>query len=341
MTQAANYSVPLVGPSTPTNFAQRIDDTFDAIISGHSGSARPAYAVAGMIWEDTSVANETRLYFYDGAQDILVAVVDTANDRVELAPQPLVDVASAGTTDIGAVKSRNIRVTGTTTITSFGTIRAGTTKTVYFAAALTVTYNATSLITPTGASLAVSAGDSIDLVSLGSGNWRVLRHVKSSQANINYATPVVNPNTAAVLFTGIPAGVKRITAHITAMSFSAAGAGTVRLGVAGAVQNTSYGTVATDFANSAAQTIAAVDTTGVRVTQSSSTGPFSGAVVFERASSSGNVWTYKAFNTYGTSGSQTLTSGTVTLTGDPDRLQFTTVAGTPLINGTMNISWEF
>jgi hypothetical protein len=176
MTQATTYSVPLVGPASPTVMAQRIDDNFDAIISGHSGSARPAYAVAGMIWEDTSVANETRLYFYDGTQDILVAVVDTANDRVELAPQPLVDVASAGTTDIGAVKTRNIRVTATVAITSFGTIRAGTTRTVYFAAALTMTYNATSLITPTGASLVVAAGDSIDLVSLGGGNWRVLRH---------------------------------------------------------------------------------------------------------------------------------------------------------------------
>ncbi|MDR7147141.1 hypothetical protein [Rhizobium sp. BE258] len=159
--------------------------------------------MAGTIWEDTSVAGETRLWFFDGSQDILVAVVDTANDRIELAPQPLVDVASAATTDIGAAKSRNIRATGTATIASFGTIRAGTTKTVYFAAALTVTYNATSLITPTGADLLILAGDSLDLVSLGSGNWRVLRHVRASSAWQQISKTTISGSPSLIDFTNL------------------------------------------------------------------------------------------------------------------------------------------
>jgi hypothetical protein len=236
MTQATTYSVPLVGPATPTVMAQRIDDNFDAIISSHSGSARPAYAVAGMIWEDTSVANETRLWFYDGAQDILVAVVDTANDRVELAPQPLVDIASAATTDIGAVKSRNIRVTGTTTITSFGTVRAGTTRTVYFAAALSVTYNATSLITPTGGSLAVAAGDSVDLVSLGAGNWRVLRYVMTSPIK---RSSTVTLSGSAVDF-AIPAGVQRISFSLADVSTNGTAVINLQLGTAASVENSGY-----------------------------------------------------------------------------------------------------
>lgn len=39
--------------------------------------------------------------------------------------QPFADVASATTTDLGAVASDNVRITGTTTITSFGTVGGG------------------------------------------------------------------------------------------------------------------------------------------------------------------------------------------------------------------------
>jgi len=239
MSQATTWSVPLVGPASPTVMAQRIDDSLDALLSGNSGSSRPAYAVAGTIWEDTSVANETRLWFYDGTADILVAVVDTTNDRVDLAPQPLVDVASAATTDIGAVKSRNIRITGTTTITSLGTVRAGTTRTLYFAAALTLTYNATSLITPTGADIAITAGSSVDVVSLGSGNWRVQRHVASASGPIKIGTVNMTSGTA-VDFTGIPAGVKRLILVMRGITTSGSWAGIVRLGTSGGILNSGY-----------------------------------------------------------------------------------------------------
>ncbi|WP_210422022.1 hypothetical protein [Rhizobium leguminosarum] len=82
MTQATIYSVPLVGPATPTVMAQRIDDNFDAIISGHSGSSRPSYAVAGMVWEDTSVAGTVTVKFYDGSDDIVLWSVNTSTNVV-------------------------------------------------------------------------------------------------------------------------------------------------------------------------------------------------------------------------------------------------------------------
>lgn len=172
MTQATTWSVPLVGPATPTVMAQRTDDSFDALLSGHSGSARPTYAVAGTIWEDTSVAGKTRIYFYDGSTDILLTAVDTVNDRVEYAPQPFVDVASAATTDIGAATSKHVRVTGTTTITSFGTASAGTVRRVKFAGVLTLTYNSTSLILYSPSNVTTYAGLVMEFVSEGSGNWR-------------------------------------------------------------------------------------------------------------------------------------------------------------------------
>jgi hypothetical protein len=57
MTQATTWSVPLLGQATPTLLTQRIDDSFDALLSGHSGSARPSYAVAGTVWQDKCCGN--------------------------------------------------------------------------------------------------------------------------------------------------------------------------------------------------------------------------------------------------------------------------------------------
>jgi hypothetical protein len=82
-----------------------------------------------------------------------------------------VDVASATTTDIGAVASDKVRITGTTTITGLGTVTSGTRRTVRFAAALKLTHNATTLILPGSANITTAANDTADFVSLGSGNW--------------------------------------------------------------------------------------------------------------------------------------------------------------------------
>ena len=337
MTQAANYSVPLVGPASPTVMAQRIDDNFDAIISGHSGSARPAYAVAGMIWEDTSVVGETRLYFYDGSQDILVAVVDTTNDRVELAPQPLVDVASAATTDIGAVKSRNIRVTGTTTITSFGTVRAGTTRTLYFAAALTVTYNATSMITPTGVSLAASAGDSIDLVSLGGGNWRVLRHVRKGGLT-KIGTLSLSSGTAAD-FAGLPAGLQRLVLIGRNVTMNANHLLVARMGTAG-------GSVSSGYTGNASTT---TQSSGVGVSPETSGVPldatnganFVKQFVLELVRGDLNEWSYHA-QAYQASDRSLAVQGSVDLGGEITQFRVTTVAGSPTFTaGKVTLYGEF
>ena len=85
-------------------------------------------------------------------------------------------VASATTTDIGAVLSSYIQVTGTTTITGLGTIAAGTTKTLEFAGALTLTHNGTSLILPNAANITTVTGDVAEFVSEGSGNWRCMSY---------------------------------------------------------------------------------------------------------------------------------------------------------------------
>lgn len=72
MSQPATWGVPLVGPVTPAAYATRADDSLDALLSQHSGASRPAYAVAHTLWAKTISAGLAELYWYDGADDILV-----------------------------------------------------------------------------------------------------------------------------------------------------------------------------------------------------------------------------------------------------------------------------
>ena len=94
------------------------------------------------------------------------------------------DIASAATTDIGAVEGLAHDITGTTTITAFGTVRAGIWKILKFEGALTLTHNATSLILPGGANITTADGDIAILMSEGSGNWRCVSYFKAASLYI-------------------------------------------------------------------------------------------------------------------------------------------------------------
>ena len=89
------------------------------------------------------------------------------------------DIASATTTDIGAMSGNYGDVTGTTTITGLGTVQAGTFRVVRFTGALTLTHNATSLLLPNNASnITTAANDTAGFVSLASGNWKCVWYQK-------------------------------------------------------------------------------------------------------------------------------------------------------------------
>lgn len=104
-----------------------------------------------------------------------------------------IDVASATTTDIGAVLSKSVNITGTTTITGLGTVAAGTEKSIKFAGILTFTHNATSLILPGGANITTAAGDTCEAVSLGSGNWLVRSYTQVAATVGGVPTGAVMP----------------------------------------------------------------------------------------------------------------------------------------------------
>jgi len=79
MSQATTWGVPQVGPVSPSVYAGRDQDAFDALLSCHRGAARPSYAVAGTIWAKTIDATEEQLYLFDGTSDIYIGKLDLTN----------------------------------------------------------------------------------------------------------------------------------------------------------------------------------------------------------------------------------------------------------------------
>ncbi|MCK5611030.1 hypothetical protein KAR91_54660 [Candidatus Pacearchaeota archaeon] len=84
MSQPTTWGVPLVTPATPTEYATRDDDSLDALLNGHIGAARPAYAVQGTVWLKDTGASPVSIeqYFFDGVADILSATLDVATGNV-------------------------------------------------------------------------------------------------------------------------------------------------------------------------------------------------------------------------------------------------------------------
>jgi hypothetical protein len=293
----------------------------------------------------------------------------------DLASAAPVDIASAATTDIGAATSPNVRITGTTGITSLGTVAAGTRRFLAFAAALTLTHNATSLILPGAANITTAAGDTAVARSLGSGNWviesfaraaglpigqiatsRVLGR-RSAGAGAIEDIPVGNDSASISLginrgtelattsgtekdFTGIPAGVRRITVMLDQVSTNGASNLTVRLGSSGGIVATGYDGIV-GYGDSGVTGAWAVISTGFDIYNGGAGDVNDGIMML--VNQSGNLWrcTYGGFLTTPAKYS-TRTNGRVSLSGALTQLRLTTTAGTPTFDlGAVNIMWEF
>jgi hypothetical protein len=84
----------------------------------------------------------------------------------------------------------HIKSSGPATINSFGSLPAGSRFILNFEVAVTLQYNATSLIIPGAADIITAAGDSIMIVSEGSGNWRVIGFFPGSGLPVGTVTAV-------------------------------------------------------------------------------------------------------------------------------------------------------
>jgi hypothetical protein len=181
-----SLNVPTTGPVSPTAMAGDINAAADALVSKNSGASAPANFPTSpgapttyQEWADTSPgASITDLKLYDGASWLPTGSMDGVNHVW----MPKVGgnsdtIASGATVDVGSKRSAYITITGSvpgTPITSFGSnalLTTGETKFLRFAAAGILTYNAASMILPGAADLPFNAGDSLQALYLGGGNW--------------------------------------------------------------------------------------------------------------------------------------------------------------------------
>ncbi|MCB1888115.1 MAG: tail fiber protein [Rhodocyclaceae bacterium] len=95
MSQATAWGVPSSAPATPTEMAGRMNSSLDALLSGHSGTARPPYAVAGTVWVDTSSGTWV-LNLYDGSTDIPLMDINPTTHTTAAVSQAGVISAYAG-----------------------------------------------------------------------------------------------------------------------------------------------------------------------------------------------------------------------------------------------------
>jgi hypothetical protein len=121
------------------------------------------------------------------------------------------DIASASTTDIGAVIGLFHDITGTTTITGFGTVSAGIWKILKFEGILTLTYNATSLILPGAANITTAVGDMLMATSEGSGNWRVNWYTSAASS----PSSLIPQNSKSVAYTTVLSDIGKHILHPT------------------------------------------------------------------------------------------------------------------------------
>lgn len=78
-----------IDPSTKsgTQLASDLNAFRDTLYTQHSGATRPSYIQAGQVWLDTSAAPLWLVKIYDGADDIVVARVDTSGNVYTVAPK--------------------------------------------------------------------------------------------------------------------------------------------------------------------------------------------------------------------------------------------------------------
>ena len=155
---------------------------------------------------------------------------------------------------------------------------------------------------------------------------------------INSATAQNTTSGTVIDFTGIPAGVKRVTVMFNGVSTSGTNLLLIQVG-SGSPQSTGYVSTTTNLQNGAAASVN-TSTSGFAIYQNNASEAGYGAFILCNVGS--NAWVCSGSVSI-TSGATVhiSTSGGVTLSGVLDRVRITTVGGTDTFDaGTINILYE-
>ena len=156
---------------------------------------------------------------------------------------------------------------------------------------------------------------------------------------INSRTAVASTSGTSIDFTGIPAGVKRITVMLSGVSTSGAGALAFRLGTSGGFEVTGYVSGTT---RAAASTLAATSvTTSFFINNDNAAYALNGNIVFTLLNPATNTWTATGMFGDLTTIFNYFVAGSKSLTGTLTQVRVLTANGTDTFDaGSINILYE-
>jgi hypothetical protein len=150
----------------------------------------------------------------------------------------------------------------------------------------------------------------------------------------------VSASSTSVDFTGIPAGVRRITVMFYRISTNGTSSIQVQLGDSGGIETTGYEVVSTYINNSADNLSYTSGFVFRQVSGLAATGTQSGQIVFNLIDASANRWTGSGSLSW-TINPIMLNAGSKELSATLDRVRITTVNGTDTFDaGSINILYE-
>lgn len=156
---------------------------------------------------------------------------------------------------------------------------------------------------------------------------------------INSLTAVNSTSGTSIDFTGIPAGVKRVTVMFDGVSKSSTANFLLQLGTSGGVQTSGY--VGNAVAAAATNLVVGVSSTSGFPTAGDAAGTSNiyGSIVFMLLS--GTTWVCNGMISLGISGYNTTVGGSKTLGATLDRVRITTTSGTDTFDaGSINVLYE-
>ena len=194
----------------------------------------------------------------------------------------------------------------------------------------------------TGSGLTVATSRVLGRVTAGSGAIEEIPLGNAAAAlslGINRGTEQATTSGTAIDFTGIPAGVRRVTVLLDQVSTNSTSHLTIRLGTSGGIVATGYDGIQ-GVGDSVASSFAGIST-GFDVYNAAAAEATTGRMVLENQS--GNLWlcTFQGFVAQGAARYSSRTFGRVSLSGALTQLRLTTLAGTPTFDaGAINSMWE-
>jgi hypothetical protein len=155
-------------------------------------------------------------------------------------------------------------------------------------------------------------------------------------ARMVYATAVASTSGSSIDFTGIPSGVRRVLALFSGVSTNGTNVPVIQVGTSGGVVATGYlGAHAIIDTTNAISNISSGFTMGGTNAANLHHGVLSLSWV------TGNTWVGTLHGGLSNSALKFITTGSIALSGELDRVRFTTYSADTFDAGTVNIAWGF